>query len=154
MRGLPVRDASGRIVKWFGTCTDIDELKRAEEQLRAASQYARSLLEASLDPLVTISPDGKITDVNHGTELITGQRREHLIGTDFAIYFTEPEKARAGYRRVFTKGFLIDYPLAIRHVAGTVTAVLCNASLYYDASGRWKGCSLLPAISHDCRRRS
>jgi PAS domain S-box-containing protein len=135
MRGLPVRDASGLIVKWFGTSTDIDELKRAEEQLRAASQYARSLLEASLDPLVTISPDGKITDVNHGTELITGQWREYLIGTDVATYFTEPEKARAGYRRVFTKGFLIDYPLAIRHVAGTVTAVLCNASLYYDASG-------------------
>ena len=139
MRGLPVRDATGRIVKWFGTCTDIDELKRAEEQLRSASQYARSLLEASLDPLVTISADGKITDVNHGTELITGRRREHLIGTDFAIYFTVPEKARAGYRRVFAKGFLIDYSLAIRHVAGTVTDVLCNASLYYGASGSVEG---------------
>ena len=135
MRGLPVHDATGRIIKWFGTCTDIDELKRAEEQLRSASQYSRSLIEASLDPLVTISPDGTIMDVNHGTELITGRRREHLIGTDIAIYFTEPEKARAGYRRVFTKGFLIDYALTVRHVAGTVTEVLCNASLYYDASG-------------------
>lgn len=139
MRGLPVRDAAGQIIKWFGTCTDIDELKRAEEQLRSASQYARSLIEASLDPLVTISADGKITDVNHGTELITGRRREHLIGTDFAIYFTEPEKARAGYRRVFAKGFLIDYPLVVRHVAGTLTEVLCNASLYYGANGSAEG---------------
>ena len=97
------------------------------------------LIEASLDPLVTISADGKITDVNHGTELITGRRREHLIGSDFAIYFTVPEKARAGYRRAFAKGFLIDYSLAIRHVAGTVTDVLCNASLYYGASGSVEG---------------
>ena len=89
------------------------------------------------------------------TELITGQRREHLIGTDFAIYFTEPEKARAGYRRVFTKGFVIDYPLAIRHVAGTVTEVLCNASLYHDANGAVGGrVRSLPAISRECRQRT
>ena len=34
MRGVPLRDAAGRVVKWFGTCTDIDELKRGEEALR------------------------------------------------------------------------------------------------------------------------
>jgi PAS domain S-box-containing protein len=89
--------------------------------------------------LMTISPDGKITDVNHATELVTGQTREHLIGSDFAVYFTEPEKARAGYRRVFTKGFVIDYPLAIRHVTGLVTEVLCNASLYRDANDEVAG---------------
>ena len=43
---------------------DITERKQAEENLRAASHYARSLLEASLDPLITISREGKITDVN------------------------------------------------------------------------------------------
>ena len=139
MKGTPLRDGAGRIMKWFGTCTDIDELKSAEGQLRSASQYARSLIEASLDPLVTISPDGKVTDVNHGTELITGRSRGSLIDTDFAIYFTEPDKARAGYKQVFRKGFLIDYPLAIRHIAGTVTEVFCNASLYRDANGEVAG---------------
>ena len=39
---------------------------------RQASQYARSLIEASLDPLVTISPEGKITDVNEATVKVTG----------------------------------------------------------------------------------
>jgi len=42
------------------------------EKLRYASQYARSLIEASLDPLVTISPEGKITDVNEATAKVTG----------------------------------------------------------------------------------
>ena len=59
-----------------------------------ASQYARSLIEASLDPLVTISPAGKITDVNEATIKVTGVLREDLVGTDFSIYFTEPNKAR------------------------------------------------------------
>src|SRR6185503_20339047 len=54
-----------------------------------ASQYARSLIEASLDPLVTISADGKITDVNEATIAATGVPREKLIGTDFSSYFTE-----------------------------------------------------------------
>ena len=43
-----------------------------------ASQYARSLIEASLDPLVTISPEGKITDVNEATIKVTGVFRERL----------------------------------------------------------------------------
>ena len=66
---------------------------RAEEAFRSASLYARGLLEASLDPLVTISPDGKITDVNKATELVTGVSRDRLIGSDFSNYFTEPQKA-------------------------------------------------------------
>ena len=39
-----------------------------------AAEYARSLIEASLDPLVTISPEGKITDVNEATIKVTGVR--------------------------------------------------------------------------------
>ena len=113
--------------------------KSAEEQLRSASQYARSLIEASVDPLVTISPEGKITDVNEATVKVTGVTRERLIGTDFTDYFTEPQKARSGYREVFEKGFVTDYPLTIRHKEGRLTDVLYNASVYRDASGNVLG---------------
>lgn len=99
---------------------------------RQASQYARSLIEASLDPLVTISPEGKITDVNEATIKVTGIPREQLIGTDFSNYFTEPEKARDGYQQVFAKGSVTDYPLTIRHKNGGLTDVLYNASVYRD----------------------
>ena len=112
---------------------DISEKKQAEEQLRTASQYARSLIEASVDPLVTISPEGKITDVNEATIRVTGVARDKLVGTDFSDYFTEPEKAREGYRQVFAKGFVTDYPLTIRHTDGTLTDVLYNASVYRTA---------------------
>ncbi|MCE5180603.1 MAG: PAS domain S-box protein, partial [Betaproteobacteria bacterium] len=113
--------------------------RRAEEQLRAASVYARSLIEASLDPLVTISADGKIMDVNSATEKVTGQMRGSLIGSDFSNYFTEPEKARTGYQQVFSQGQVTDYPLAIRHASGKVTEVLYNASIYRDEKGEVAG---------------
>ncbi len=110
-----------------------------ESQVKASSQYARSLIEASLDPLVTISPEGKITDVNEATVKVTGISRKELIGTDFLDYFTEPEKAREGYQEVFQKGFVTDYPLTIRHKGGKLTDVLYNAAVYKNEAGNVLG---------------
>ena len=103
------------------------------------SQYARSLIEASLDPLVTINMDGNITDVNEASVKVTGVRRENLINTDFSNYFTEPEKAREGYQQVFDKGFVEGYPLTIQHKNGKLTDVLYNASVYKDDKGNVLG---------------
>jgi len=120
------RNANGKVLGVFAAARDVTLQKEA-------SQYARSLIEASLDPLVTISPEGKITDVNEATVTVTGESRDRLIGTDFSDYFTEPAKARSGYREVFEKGFVTDYPLTIRHRDGRLTHVLYNASVYRDA---------------------
>lgn len=133
------KDDKGNVLGIFAAARDITERKKVEEQLHATSAYVRSLIEASLDPLVTISPEGKITDVNHATELITGVSREWLIGTDFSNYFTEPRKARHGYRQAFKEGSVRDYPLAIRHASGKVIDVLYNATVYRDAMGKVRG---------------
>jgi len=135
----PIRDGSGRLIGASSIARDISERKRIDEQLQATSKYARSLIEASLDPLVTISPEGKITDVNEATVKVTGIPRDRLIETDFSDYFTEPEKAREGYRQVFQKGFVTDYPLTIRHRDGKLTDVLYNASVYKDVTGKVLG---------------
>ena len=52
-------------------------------------QYAHSIIEASLDPFVTINTEGKVMDVNEATIKVTGANREELIGADFFDYFTE-----------------------------------------------------------------
>ncbi len=116
----------------------IETSKQAAE-LSASSHYARSLLEASLDPLVTISVDGKIMDVNAATENVTGIQREQLVGSDFSDYFTDPENARKGYKQVFANGFVSNYELAIRHTNGKISDVVYNASLYYDSNGEIAG---------------
>ncbi len=109
--------------------------KQTAEMLLSASNYNRNLIEVSLDPLVTISHDGKIMDVSASTEQITGCSRLDLIGTDFSDYFTDPEKAREGYQKVFVEGKVTDYPLAVRHASGAITEVLYNASVYRNEQG-------------------
>jgi PAS domain S-box-containing protein len=128
----PRRDADGTPIGFLLISKDISDEVRL-------THYARSLIEASLDPLVTISPDGKITDVNEAAVKITGVLREKLIGTDFSNYFTEPDKAREGYRQVFAQGSVTDYPLTIRHMDGRLTDVLYNASVYKDVRGKVLG---------------
>ncbi len=102
-------------------------------------QYTRSLIEASLDPLVTISTEGKITDMNEALANITGLTREDLTGSDFFDYFTEPKSARGVYKEVFAKGSVADSPLTLRHKNGKLTDVLFNGSVYKDDKGNVLG---------------
>ena len=88
---------------------------------------------------MTISTEGKITDVNEATIKVTGVPRHKLIGVDFSNYFTEPENARKGDEQVFAKGSVTDYPLTIRHKDGRLTNVLYNASVYRDTQGKVLG---------------
>ena len=107
--------------------------------MRSAYAYNRGLIDASLDPLLTITPEGKIGDVNVATEAVTGYSMDELIGTDFHSYFTDPDKARAGYQQVFELGAVRDYELEIRHKDGHITSVLYNASVYRDETGAVAG---------------
>ena len=103
------------------------------------THYARSLIEASLDPLITISALGKITDMNEALANITGLTREELTNTDFFDYFTEPQKARDVYQTVFAQGSVADLPLTVRHKNGKLTDVLFNGSVYKDDKGTVSG---------------
>jgi PAS domain S-box-containing protein len=141
----------GRLKRWFSWaagvlgivllgCALVWRTQRHRRQTEHnLAQYSRSLIEASLDPLVTISAQGKITDVNTATEQVTGVVRSVLVGSDFADYFTDPLHAREGYLQVFAKGSVTDYPLAIRHTSGKITDVLYNASVYRDDAGEVLG---------------
>jgi PAS domain S-box-containing protein len=107
------------------------EVEESREKL--LSEYSRSLIEASLDPLVTISTEGKIMDMNVAMMNITDKNRGQLIGTDFKEYFTDAVKAHEVYQEVFAKGYVTDYPLTIKD--GILTHVLFNGSVYKDEEG-------------------
>jgi PAS domain S-box-containing protein len=126
------KNDKGNVLGVFASARDVTEQKKS-------SQYARSLIEASLDPLVTISAEGKITDVNEASVKVAGITREKMIDTDFSNYFTDPEKAQEGYLQVFEKGFVTDYPLTIKNKNGDLTDVLYNASVYKNNRGKILG---------------
>jgi PAS domain S-box-containing protein len=137
--GVEVRDLTGNFLYFQASHIDLTERKRIEEKIHSASLYARSLIEASLDPLITINADGKITDVNLSTEQITGIDRTNLIGSDFAEYFVNPSKARKGYKTAFSKGIVKDYPLTLLHTSGRRIHVLYNATLFKNEKGEVQG---------------
>jgi PAS domain S-box-containing protein len=136
---LPVKETDGSVHGLVLTLIDVTGRKKAEEDLRRANAYNRSLIEASLDPMITIGTNGAVSDVNAAAEAVTGSNRDELIGTDFTEYFTEPEKARSGFQQVYRAGSVRDYALEIRRQDGSFTPVLLNAVLYRDRSGQVLG---------------
>ncbi|MES2519882.1 MAG: ATP-binding protein, partial [Bacteroidota bacterium] len=122
--------------------------KRAAELLIA--NYSRILIEASLDPLVTINNEGKITDMNEALTLITGKTRKELTDTHFKSYFTDPKKAHQVYLEVFSKGFVKDYPLTMKDLK--LTDVLFNGSVYNDEQGNVKGVVIVARDVTDQKR--
>ena len=139
VNALPVVNDVGQLEQVVVTFIDTSARQSAQDHADHTARYARSLIEASLDPLVTIRADGRITDVNAATEAITGMPRDTLVGSDFAGYFTDPEHARAGYEEAFARGSVTDYPLAIRRADGTIAEVLYNATVYQDETGEVAG---------------
>ncbi len=118
---------------------NLEKEKRAAELTKA--NLAKILIEASHDPLFTINPNGKITDLNNASAKITGMSRENLIDTDFFEHFTEPYKARKIYKEVFANGFVKDYPLTIRDHKNT--EVLFNGSVFKDEADHVVGVVLV-----------
>lgn len=112
-----------------------EELQNTTEELKLASEYGRSLIEASLDPMVAIDSDGNITDVNTETEAITGRARADLFNSDFADYTTDPHAARAAYAEALKTGEVRNVPLSVRHTDGHTTPVLYNVSVYRNSAG-------------------
>jgi len=128
----PIRNMNGAVV-------GASAISRNMTELRHAALYSRSLIEADLDPLLTISPEGKINDVNEAAVKATGVPRDKLVGTDFSGYFTDPAKAHEYYQLAFAQGSVTDSPLTLHRRDGTATDVLCNASVYQDFNGNVLG---------------
>ena len=112
-----------------------DDNDNANTALSEMEKYSHSLLEVSLDSIISIGLDGKVRDVNAATENATGLLRDKLIGTDFAEYFTDPNKTIAGYQQVFHDGKIFDYELGLKNIAGYSTPVLCRMSAYKNTEG-------------------
>ena len=126
------KDQKGNVVGAFAAARDITDRKRAEQEIENLQQYNRGLIETSLDPLVTFDKEGIILDVNGATIRATGRTRKELIGTPFADYFTDPERAYKGAMLTFEIGEVRDYELVMKARDGTETIVSYNASVYRD----------------------
>jgi PAS domain S-box-containing protein len=119
-------------------------------EMNQSREYARGLLEASLDALMVIDKDGAITDVNEAVVLATGRSRESLVGASFADLFLCQEKARQGVALTFTQGKVQNFELTMICSGQAPIPVSFNATVYRDADGVVQG---IFAAARDIRER-
>jgi PAS domain S-box-containing protein len=141
-----LRDASGFIIGYLLIGTDNTarklveaEQRKLDQRLRDQQFYTRSLIESNIDALITTDPSGIITDVNKQTEALTGCTRDELIGAPFKDFFTDPQRAEAGIKRVLSEKSVSDYELTVRARDGKQTVVSYNATTFYDRNRTLQG---------------
>ncbi len=141
-----LRDALGAIIGYLLIGTDNTarkqveaEQKRLDQRLRDQQFYTRSLIESNIDALMTTDPAGIITDVNKQMEALTGCTRDELIGAPFKNFFTDPDRAEAGIKRVLSGSKVTDYELTARARDGKQTVVSYNATTFHDRDRKLQG---------------
>jgi len=141
-----LRDAQDTIIGFLLIGTDNTarklveaEQKQSDQRLRDQQFYTRSLIESNIDALMTTDPSGFITDVNKQMEALTGCTRDELIGAPFKNFFTDPERAEDGIKRVLSEKSVTDYELTARARDGKQTVVSYNATTFYDRNRKLQG---------------
>src|SRR5580700_6132080 len=90
-RAEPLRDESGNIVNWYGTDTDIDDLKHAEAKLRQDEEELRRMTDAIPQTIIVMNPDGKAIYANRVTLEYTGLSLDDVRGDDFRARVFHPD---------------------------------------------------------------
>ena len=137
--GMPLFDSAGNFEGYRGLAADITEEMQAQEELRKASACNRNFIETSLDFIAVYDSRGIITDVNNAMETVTGLNRADLLGSHFALHFSEPDKARDVFDHVLREGYVHNCTLEFKHCSGISTPVLYTASVHRDESGEPAG---------------
>jgi PAS domain S-box-containing protein len=150
-RGVPIRDADGNTVKWFGTCTDITDLRQTEEALRESEERFRGTFENAAVGIGHTDPDGRFLRVNERFCAIVGYTRDELLEKSFRD-ITHPEDRAAGADSfaALMRGTLPCYSLQKRYLRkdGSPVWVELFVSRQSDAAGRpANGIAVLQDIS-------
>src|SRR5262249_40422820 len=98
----PIRDSRGSIIKWFGTCTDITDVKQAEAVLRTSEERRRLILDNAHDAFVAMSADGLITGWNRQAEITFGWPRAEAVGRARSKPIPPPQSREATKRGLAT----------------------------------------------------
>ncbi|WML67833.1 MAG: hypothetical protein METHP_01399 [Methanoregula sp. SKADARSKE-2] len=85
VHGVPVYGKGGAIAKWIGTCTDIEEMKQAQDALAESEARYRELLEKANSFIVKMDREGKITYFNEYAEKFFGYTSEEILGQSVTI---------------------------------------------------------------------
>ena len=148
----PILDRAGQVIGAVLVFRDVTKEDAAQRCLRDQQFYTRSMLECHVDALIMTDASGRISDLNHQTELLCGRRRAELIGSAFQDCCTDPQRAQAAIEGVLAQGKLRDCELTVRASDGRETLVSCNAATFHDREGELQGVFLAARDCTELRR--
>ncbi|HYF89503.1 PAS domain S-box protein [Azospirillum sp.] len=120
-RAQCVRDAEGRIVRWYGTCTDVDELKRTADELRRTSALLRLIGNSIPDVIYAKDRDSRLLYANPSIVRVTGRPVDAMLGSNDRVWAADPAEAErviANDRRVMETGDTFDVDETFTHLNG------------------------------------
>lgn len=151
VRGAPQRDpATGRIERWVGTCTDVDDSRRAE----ATNARLAAIVASTSDAVISFAAeDGRITTLNKGAEALFGYTAEEALGGPVGL-LVPPELPEGDPTGVFARAMagqpVHEHETVRLSKAGERIPVAVTAGRMTAADGRVLGVS---GIFRDLRPR-
>ena len=143
IRGVPQKDASGNILKWFGTCTDIDELARAEQAVKDAQRRLRHVLASSPSILLTLAIEGsrirRIDWISENVKELLGYSPEDVVTSDWWMENIHPEERQRIILQTHNSLFSVGYSAneyRFRHQSGKYHWTREEIRLIRDSTGR------------------
>src|SRR5712692_5640810 len=139
IRVEPLQDESGEIVRWYGTNTDIDDLRQAEEKLRQEERELRRITDAIPQTIVVQGPDGSSIYANQAVLEYTGLTLEDVITSDFRARIFHPEdleRLRDERRAALARGLPFEIEQRALRKDGQYRWFLIRYNPFRDEQGR------------------
>ncbi len=143
VRVEPLRDELGHVIQWYGTNTDIDDLKRAEDKLRRDEQELRRITDAIPQTIIVLGTEGTVIYANQSTLDYTGLTMEEVMATDFRARVFHPEdveRLRDERQRALSRGIPFENEQRARRKDGQYRWFLIRYNPLFDEQGhllRW-----------------
>jgi formate hydrogenlyase transcriptional activator len=137
-RALPAGDGTGKIVRWYGTSHDIEDLKRAKEKHQQDEKELRQILDLIPQLIIVFEPGGKNLYVNRMVSEYRGVDRKDILSTGICglTDSDEFERVRAQREEGLARGVPFDLQMQIRRKDGAVRSFLVRYNPLLDEQGR------------------
>jgi len=137
-KGTYLYDSEGNISGAIESARDITEWKIAEMKLKRMNEYRKAVIESHIDPLVTLSPDLRITDVNGATEELLGCGRDEIVNCHLREWLSGSEVTDGIFDSLACGGTVRDHRLKVLKSSGEEMTAYLYATAYLDAEGNVK----------------
>jgi PAS domain S-box-containing protein len=141
VRARPIKNENGHIIKWYGTCTDIDEVKRIEHTLRESEERFRVVVNSA--PVMVWMSDAqkRFTFFNKRWLEFTGRSMEHELwdGWKEGIYPRDLDGALAGYHEAFEARNDFEVEFRMKRNDGQYRWVVCHGIPRFSYDGAFLG---------------